>query len=79
MFAPEFHSNVAKILRRIEETKAAFKKIPNEDIENARLIKEFCLKHVDAKTHTANLYITLSDLEMQASYYEVGFPESNYR
>ncbi len=66
-FTSEFHSNIAKILRRIEETRAVFKNIPNEDIENARIIAEFCLKHVNPKTHEGDLYITIPDLEIQAS------------
>ncbi len=79
-FTPGLHSNVVKILRQIEETKAVFKNIPDEDIENARLNTEFCLKHVNPKTHPADLHITIPDLEIQVSNYEgwVGCPESNF-
>ncbi len=69
VFTPGFHSNVAKILRRIEETKAVFKNIPDEDIENARVITDFSLIHVNQKTHEADLYITIPDSEIQASNY----------
>ncbi len=77
---PEFHSNVGKILRRIEETMAVFKNIPNEDIEKARLNTEFNLKHINPKTLPADLYITIPESEKQASNLKgVGScPESNY-
>ncbi len=78
-FKPAFHNNIVKILRRIEETKAIFKNVPNEDIENARFITEFCLKYVNPKTNAGNLYIRIPDLEIQASKYEQrDCPESNY-
>ncbi len=66
-FTPGFHSNIVKILRRIEKTKAVFKNMSDEHIENADLTTEFCLKHVNPKTHKADLYITIPDLETQAS------------
>ncbi len=66
-------------MRRIEETKAVFKNIPNEDIENARHIKEFILRHVNPEKHARDFYITIPDSEIQASNYKgEGCPESNY-
>ncbi len=76
-FTPGFLSNVAKILRRIEETKAVFRNIPNEDIQNARLVTEFTLKHVNPKKHLGDFCVTIPDLDVQASNYKGGVcPES---
>ncbi len=66
-FTPGFYSNIVKILRRIEETRAVFKGVPNEVIQNARVVTEFSLKHVNAKRHAGDLCVTIPEFEIQAS------------